>query len=235
MKHSLARFLALAGTAAVLSPAAFGGTQKPADAPLVITRPAVPNGSNFARAPFPAARLQNDVTPPDGEAFDEDLPPNTPATTPAPMSMPPPAYAIFQSDPVSDPGSLPTGRPTFGAAAALEPNRVQPVITSATYEGRESVIDDVRARVRQSQVAVADYRRSRNQMSESGREQFSAAIDDVRAAEKQLDRSLRAAERASSDRWESTRAQLAADYQSYVSALSRLDASAGITPPAPAP
>ena len=62
--------------------------------PVIITPPAVKDGSNWSRAPFPAQRQFDDVKSPDGEAIDQTLPPNMPASNIEPPA-PPARVAIF--------------------------------------------------------------------------------------------------------------------------------------------
>jgi hypothetical protein len=221
--------VALSAVALAAMPAFLhAGTPKRASAPVVITMPAVPNGRNFSRAPFPAARWENDVTPPNGVAFDLDLPPNTPSTTPDPIAPPVPRYAILQ--PAVPPGEMPTGLVAIGASTALDPARVEPTIRSAMYESRDDLIDSLRLRVRQGQTTIAELRRTQSQMSADGRAQFSAAMSEARDREKRLEKSLRSAARASSTSWDSARDQLAAAYDAYAASLAQIDAAAGIAP-----
>lgn len=227
MKYTITSLLAFTGaTALALNTAAFAGTPKRASAPVVITPPAVQNGSNWSRAPFPAARPANDVTPPNGQAFDQDLPPNTPSTTPAPL--PPPVAAVAIAQPTTAPGLTPTGRPGTGAAMALDPMRVEPSIRAATFESRDNLVDGLRLRVRQSEETVAEFRRTEGQMSSEGRSQFTSLSSEVKARRKALEKSLRAAANASSTDWMSTREQLAADYDAYANALAQMDAAVGV-------
>jgi hypothetical protein len=223
------RIILMAGTALLaIAPTTFAQTQKRASAPTVITPPAVPDGSNRSRAPFIAARPQDDVTPPNGQAFDLNVPPNTPSTTPDPVAPPAPTVAILQ--PRVAPGLMPTGHPTTSAAMALDATHLSPTIQSASFESRDELIDNLRVRIRQSNDTMSEFRRSRSEMSAEGRSQFDASADEVKSAEKTLDKSIRKAERASSADWEQARAQLAADYQAYAAALARVDAAAGIAP-----
>src|SRR3954471_93324 len=80
--------------------------------PIVITPPAVKDGSNSSRAPFPAARQFDDVKGPDAQAIDkvganspvaniEPMPPSTRVAILRPA--PAPAFGV-------EPGLLPTGR-----------------------------------------------------------------------------------------------------------------------------
>jgi hypothetical protein len=229
MNYSTTRIILLAGAALLATaPTSFAQTHKRASAPVVITPPAVPDGSNRSRAPFPAARRENDVTPPNGEAFDQNVPPNTPSTTPDPVPPPAPTVAILQ--PKVAPGLMPTGHPTTSAAMTLDATHLAPTIQSTSFESRDDLIDNVRVRVRQSNETISEFRRSRSEMSSEGRSQFDAAADEVKSAEKTLEKSIRRAERASSTDWEQARAQLASDYQAYAAALARVDAAAGIAP-----
>jgi hypothetical protein len=157
-----------------------------------------------------------------------DLPPNTPSTTPDPIAPPAPAFAVLQ--PRVAPGSMPTGRPTTSAAAALEPARMDAAIRNATFESRDDLVDGIRVRVRDSDAALTEFRATENQMSTEGRAQFKEQLRDVKAREHELDRSLRAAEDASSATWEGARAQLLADYDAYAGAVSQVDSAVGIAP-----
>ena len=227
MKH-IPTLLALTGaTFAVLTPAS-AETHKRASAPVVITPAAVQNGSNWSRAPFPAARPQNDVLPANGEAFDQSLPPNTPSTTPEPLAPPAPVVAIMQ--PRTEPGLMPTGRPGIAASAALDDAHLQPMIRNSSFDSRDQVVDNVRAHVNQAQDTISAFRHSEGQMSASGRSQFDALKGEVKAAHKQLEHSIRNAADASSSGWDAARAQLATDYDAYAAAVARMDAAVGLQP-----
>jgi hypothetical protein len=232
MKKYITSLLALTGAAFVIAPTVSAETHKPAGSPVVITPAAIPNGSNWSRAPFLAARPQNDATPPNGEAFDQNVPPNTPSTTPEPFAPPPATVAILQPrvQPGVEPGLMPTGRPTSAASAALADAQMQPAIRNATFESRAQLIDDLRSRLRQSEATVREFRRSESQMSASGRSQFDALSSEEKTRRKALEHSLRAAADASSADWEQARAQLASDYDAYAGALASLDAAVGVTP-----
>lgn len=65
-----------------------------AQKPTVMTPPAVPDGSNWSRAPLPAARQFDDMKPADGLAIDQ-LPPNTPSSN-IEAPIPPARVAIMQ-------------------------------------------------------------------------------------------------------------------------------------------
>ncbi len=227
MKYTITHLLTFAGAAALLlNCAAIAGTPKRLSAPVVITPPAVHDGSNWSRAPFPAARPQNDVTPPNGQAFDQNLPPNTPSTTPDPLPPPAPVVAIMQ--PRVAPGEMPTGLPGSGAALTLDPTHVEPSIRASTFEARDNLVDGIRLRVRQSEEKIAEFRSSEAQMSDSGRSQFKSLNSEAKGRRKALEKSLRAAVNASSSDWQSAREQLAADYDAYASALAQMDAAVGV-------
>ena len=113
MKHSL---ITLALGAILATGFSSASAQSNAGKPIVISPPAVKDGSNWSRAPFPAQRQFDDTKAPDGKAIDETGP-NSVAANIEPM---PPAtrVAILQSPApgiVSDPTLLPTGRPTVPA------------------------------------------------------------------------------------------------------------------------
>lgn len=237
MQYTITRLVLAAGAVALVGSTAalHAETRKPAAAPVVITPPAVPDGSNFSRAPFPAARPQNDVTPPNGEAFDQEMPPNTPSTTPEPVAPPAPTVAILQPhhEPgvmPTEPGLMPTGRTTVAASASLNRAQLDPMIRNASFEARDNLVDTVRSRMRQSDATMREFRRTRSEMSAEGRTQFDSEASDVHAKAKALDKSLRAAAKASSADWDSARQQLAADFDAYADALARVDSAVGVSP-----
>lgn len=201
----------------------------------VIPRPQVNDGSNASRAPFPTDRTFSDVTPPDGEAIDESLPPNTEATEPAPP--PPPTVAIFQSEQpapdsglgASEPTLAMTGRPTTGVSASLEATRIAAAIRSQPETGREQLFTDVESRLKSGASSLQALRNSTRNVGAAAREQFDDAADDLRDKEKALRKSLKAARKAKADNWESAREQLAADYEAYAAAAARVDSAAGIS------
>lgn len=200
--------------------------------PIIITHPAVQDGSNWSRAPFPAARQFNDVKGPDGQAIDA-LPPNTPSSNPEPT--PPPArVAILQRTPapavVGDPGLLPTGRTTITVSSAVDAQTFAPTIRSAALASREQVIADIEARMKTSDTALDRVRRSAKEMSADGRRQFSTADDNVKARERELKKSLKAARKANDADWMAAREKLAADYEAYGAALGQVDMTSGAMP-----
>lgn len=206
-----------------------GQSQKP----TVITPPAVKDGSNWSRAPFPAQRQNDDVKSPDGRAID-NLPPNTPASNVEPPK-PAPTVAILQPAPsptvtATDPGVLPTGRPTVAVASTLDATQFGPTIRAGTHASRDQLIADIESRVKASETAVSSFRSSMSEMSADGRKAFNAAADDVKDKAKALRKSIKAAQKASASEWDSARAQLAADYDAYAAALARIDSTAGLTP-----
>lgn len=217
------------GAFACAGPATFAQSNSK---PTVLSPPAIKDGSNWSRAPFPSQRQFDDVKSPDGQAVDQ-LPPNTPATNVEPP--PPPArVAIFQSAPsptvVGDPGLLPTGRPTIAVASTLETATFAPTIRVATHASRDQIVTDIESRVKASESAMSSMRSSASQMSADGRQAFDTAATDVKDKAKALRKSINAAKKASASEWENARAQLAADYDAYAAALARVDATAGLAP-----
>lgn len=231
MKYSTTRLVILAGVAAAAAmPALFAGTPNRASAPLEITPPAVPDGSNFSRAPFPAWRPQNDVMPPDGQAFNEGVPPNTPSTNPHPVAPPLPTLAVLQ--PKVSPGLMPTGLPGTSAAAPLDATRLAPAIRQTPYHSRDGLIDNLRVRERASHAALLDFRRTEPQMSAEGRTKFDELWGTVQTQRRQLKRSIQRAANASEADWPADRDQLSSDYATYGQAVAQVDAAVGL-PPAP--
>lgn len=112
-----------------------GGLYAQSAKPVVITPPAVQNGSNWSRAPFPAQRQFDDVKGPDGHAIDQMVPPNSPATNLEPAvpvasttyvaPAPVPATTTVVAVP-ADPALTPTGRPTVMATPAAHSERIVP-------------------------------------------------------------------------------------------------------------
>jgi hypothetical protein len=196
--------------------------------PVVITPPAVQNGSNWSRAPFPAERRFDDVKPADGQAID-NLPPNTPATNIEPP-VPEARVAVLQgpSTPaptaVADATLLPTGR--VAVATSFDAATVTPTIRTATVANRNQVIADIESRITASESAVGSMRNTASQMGTEARRQFNAASDDVKEKAKALRKSLAAAKKATDQEWESAKAQLASDFEAYGAALGRIDSAA---------
>lgn len=206
--------------------------------PIVITPPAVNNGSNWSRAPFPAARQFDDVKAPDAKPIDElganspvaNIEPPTPAARVAIMQ---PAVSPAPSIIAADPGLLPTGRPVVSAAGTINAMTFAPTIRSAPMSSREQIIADIEARMKTSDTAMDSFRSSASQMSTDGRRTFKAADDDVKEKAAALKKSIRAARKANDAEWDNARAQLAADYEAYGNALVRVDAAAGVPPVGP--
>jgi hypothetical protein len=199
--------------------------------PTVLTPPAVNNGSNWSRAPLPAARQFDDVKRPDGQAVDK-LPSPDPSINDTPP--PPPTVAIFQSKTApgfaAEPGLMPTGRPTTAISASIDSATVAPAIRSTMFASRDAVLRDIDARLSSSEHAMSSLRGTTSQMSAEGRQSFDAAHDEVKARAKALKKSIKTARHASEAEWESARAQLAADYEAYAAALARVDTAAGLPP-----
>jgi hypothetical protein len=215
------------GLGASLVGAAFAATPNRSSSPIIIPRPAIPDGSVQSRAPFPAERPFDDVKRPDGIAIDNTIPPNTPATTPEPLPAPAPKFAILVP---ANPAAAGMTGPSGSVAAPLDAARTTPALQAATIATREETISDIETRMRTSDTAIAVMKRSVDQMSPSGRSQFHAANAEVAEREKALRKSIRAARDANETDWESARRQLASDFAAYADALARIDDAAGITP-----
>lgn len=227
MKLSPRTFVLLTGT--LLSGMLSVTAQQENPRLTVIPRPTVSDGSNASRAPFPADRPFDDTKAPDGQAVDQELPPNTPATEPP--APPPPTVAIFQADrPASEATLSMTGRPTVGIATSLDAPRVTTTIRGQSDTARDQLIADIETRLDASQTALRGFRSSTREMSAESRDQFEAAADDLKAKEKALKKSLKAARKADAQEWNNARTQLAADYEAYAAAAARIDALAGIAP-----
>ena len=202
--------------------------------PIVITPPAVNDGSNWSRAPFPAARQFDDVKAPDGQPIDKtgansDVaniePPPPPARVailqPAPQPAATPVFA-------TDPGLLPTGRVTVATASMIDAAVYAPTIRSTPISSRDAVISDIETRLKTTETAMGSVRSSAAQMSTDGRRTFKVADDEVKQKERALKSSLRAARKASQAEWDNAREKLAADYEAYGAALAQVDAAAGV-------
>jgi hypothetical protein len=202
--------------------------------PIVISPPAVPNGSNWSRAPFPSARQFDDVKGPDGIAIDRDVPPNTPATDPDPHPLRAPRVAIAQprnANPVTgEPALLPTGRVTTSASAALDPARMTSAIRADDFQARKDVAADVESRITLANDALAGTRTTTRDMSPEGRAQFKALDNTARERERTVHSSAYAAARSTDRDWEANRTQLAADYEAYADAIRQIDTAIGVAP-----
>lgn len=196
--------------------------------PVVITPPAVQDGSNWSRAPFPAKRRFDDVKAPDGQAID-NLPPNTPATNQEPP-IPAPTVAILQpAQPVSapavavvtteTPALAPTGRVNVTVASSLDAATYSPTIRVATFANREQVLADIESRIAASEQAMSAL--GANTSSE-----FRRASDDAKSKAKALRNSLQKARNVSENDWNKMSAQIASDYDVYAAALARIDSAA---------
>ncbi len=209
---------------------AAGVYAQPASKVYVVPRAPIQDGSNASRAPFPAHRLNDDVKAPNGQALDQDLPPNTPATEPLPP--PPPTVAILQrtSPSINEPTLAMTGRPTTGVTATLAPQQVAAAINGQDFSTREKLIDDIEVRVRSSEGVVRGFRDTELEMSPEARASFDAKAKDLEVKLNALRASSRAARAASDSEWAAARTQLAADYQAYVTTAASIDAAAGLPP-----
>ena len=214
--------LAAAISAAAISSFATSFAQTESRKPIVITAPAVKDGSNSSHAPFVAARQFDDVKSPDGQAIDKNVAPNSAATNSEP-AVPAAKVAVMQH--TTDAGSLPTGRTSMALAPSFDTVTVVPAIRAGTFESRDQVLADVDARLKACDMAISTMRSSSSAMSDSGRTQFNAADEQVKASEKALRKSLKAARKASATEWDAARAQLAADYEAHGLALASVDAA----------
>lgn len=187
---------------------------RPAEKPIVITPPAIRDGSNWSRAPMPAQRQFDDVKGPDGQAIDA-LPPNTPATNSEPV-IPPPRVAIFQRAPATgfaaEPGLMPTGRTTVAVATTMDATNVAQSIRSGTAANRDQILNDIESRLNASE-----------KMMKSMSGVASDVSAEVKAKAKNLKKSLSNARKD----WDANYNQLAADYEAYAAALARVDAANG--------
>ena len=246
MKHShtpLVSFLTIGAIiAAGLSPAYAQNSRNsdPNARPLVLTPPAVQNGSTASRAPFPAARVFDDIKAPDGKAID-DLPPNTPATNNEPPLRPAPLAILQPTTPAFPAGTMiavitpeqgltPTGRPTVSVTTAMDPGMFVPKIHATTVSTRGQLIADIEQQLKNSEAAMASVRGTSSQMSVDGRNAFSAAASGVKGKADALRKSINDARSATDANWGRARSELASSYEAYTAELARVDAALGATP-----
>lgn len=219
--------LAIGALAVAVSSTAYA--QSAPGKPIVISPPAVKDGSNWSRAPFPAQRQFDDTKPADGKAIDETGP-NSLAGN---IEPPPPSARVAIMQPAisptltGDPGLLPTGRTTVVVAAPLEVTTFGPSIRMMTIASRDVMLTDIDARVKNTETAMAKLRSTSNQMSAEGRQQFDAATDEVKTRANAVQKSIKDARHASDAQWDSARAQLAADYEAFAAAVARIDVATG--------
>lgn len=225
MKHP--QLTLILGLGATLAVSAFGATPNRSSSPIIIPRPAIPDGSIQSRAPFPGERPFDDVKGPDGIAIDNTIPPNTPATTPEPLPAPAPKIAVLVPQ---NPAAVGMTGASGSVSAPLDAARITPTLQAAAISTRDETISDIENRMRTSETAIAVMKRSVDQMSPEGRTQFHAANAEVSERAKALRKSIRAARDANESNWESARGQLASDFAAYADALARIDAAAGVTP-----
>jgi hypothetical protein len=128
------------------------------------------------------------------------------------------------------PGTSLTGRATAGVSAPLDAARVGTTLQAGVFASREDLLNDLENRIRASEASIAVMKRSVDEMSAAGRDQFHAANAEAIARAKSLKQSIRDARDANESNWEQIRGQLASDYSAYADAMGRIDASAGITP-----
>ena len=240
---SLIRFASLTLGASALAglSLARAQTSQAARNPIVITMPAIPDGSNRSRAPFPAERRFDDVQRPNGQPVDLNVPPNTPATDPEPDPIPAPRVAILQRTPAPaagsttlvvmnpgpQPGALPTGRTVVGLASSLDAERLSDSLRSASESNRAALFTNIENRMANVRAGLDSLRLTSTQMSDSGRARFSAAESELQARAKDLRESLQEARSATGPAWESARTRVAADFEAYAAAAGRVDAVSG--------
>jgi hypothetical protein len=189
-------------------------------APIVLTPPAIQDGSNASRAPFPAKRQMDDVKPADGQSIDPDVPPNTPATDiPAP---PPPVVAVLQR-PAGEPALTPTGRVTTTAAAAADVVRVAPGLRAMAFDSRDTLLADLSTRIDTTIAQVNANRDIMRDLTAGPRDQFKDAAAAVEERERALRHSIKLARKADAAGWEAARAQVAADYDAFAAAAANFD------------
>ena len=125
MKHTHTSLVTL--FIGVMAAAGFSQTERP----IVMTRPAIQDGSNASRAPIPAARQFDDVKAPDGQAVDQIAPSTNiePAIPPARVAVlqgaTAPAYAATTTTTYTEPALTPTGRTTVIVAPPAAPVAVE--------------------------------------------------------------------------------------------------------------
>src|SRR4051812_46454460 len=167
MKYSLITSFTIGAIAATLSSASAQSSQ-----PTVITPPAINDGSNFSRAPFPSARQFNDTKAPDGQAIDR-TPPNTPATNVEP-AVPAARVTVLQPAApastttvavVTDPALTPTGRSNVAVATSLNAATFAPTIRVTTMASREQMLADIDTQMTASEKAMSSFHSSTAQMS----------------------------------------------------------------------
>ncbi len=223
MKHPHTRLLVSIAVGLLTTAGLSTATAQTGAKPTVITPPAIKDGSNWSRAPFPAARQFDDTKPADGKAIDETgANPRVANPDPAPpapraATLQPPAPAV-----VGEPGLLPTGRTTVAIATPLDSATFAPSIRSTMYESREQTLADMEARLKASEKAMSALHKTESQMSADAKQQFNAAADEAKTKAHALRQEIKSARKASSAQWESTRDQLAADYEAYAAALAGL-------------
>ena len=235
MKYPNTRLAFAAATFAALASFSSTSFAQESRKPIVITPPAVNNGSNASRAPFPAARPFDDVKAPDGQSIDRNVPPNTRATDPEPNALPMPRVAIMQrpgASPLGDPSVLPTGRVTTSLSASLEASRLASAIRAAGVGERDQLVADVENHLSATEIPLRAIRGSTREMSGTGRSQFDALSAQAKDQERALRKSIVNARGASEAQWQSARDRLAADYETYASALAAIDVGASVTPAA---
>ena len=105
------------------------------------------------------------------------------------------------------------------AWAALDFDGTMRRINAVRLEERASLFDDLDARVKVSDKALAALREHSSSFSAEAREDFDASVKDANAKEKALRRSEKEARRADAEHWADARADVSARYSAYAQAV----------------
>jgi len=105
------------------------------------------------------------------------------------------------------------------AWAALDFDGTMRRLNAVRLEERASLFDDLDARVKMSDKALAALRKHSGTFSAGAREDFDASFKDANAKEKALRRSEKEARRADAEHWANARADVSARYSAYAQAV----------------
>lgn len=105
------------------------------------------------------------------------------------------------------------------AWAALDFDGTMRRINAVRLEERASLFDDLDARVKMSDKALAALRKHSDSFSAEAREDFDASVKDANAKEKALRRSEKEARRADAEHWADARTDVSARYAAYAQAV----------------
>ena len=225
MKFSKSCFvLLLAGATVAGLPATYAQSNNNRGV-IVVPRAPIPDGSNASRAPYLANRPHNDGTAANGQAVDQDIPPNTPSTQEPTPAAPRVAVGDGRAGP---PALTPTGRPTTGLGSIIEPAKMSAALRASAAD-RVQVVGDIETRLKAVDNAYASLSATDASMSEAGRAQFRTAADNFEAREKELRGTLTAVRRTG-DRSDEAWGRLATEFDAFAAAAAQLDTLSGITP-----